>query len=403
MTVEQKADKNPCVINLTVKVGADEIKGEAKKVLNEFVREAQVPGFRKGKVPVEIIRKNFAAELKRETEGACFRAFYPKAVDESGLKVIALEGVTEMKLDEAEGMEFTALVEIRPEYKLPKYKGLSIKAGDAKVEDSAVESQVESMRKMFAKYEDAKEGDVVADGDFVQFDYSGTLDGQPLSEIVPDQKAVCEATGFWTQVEEGRFLPEILDALKGMKAGDEKNDVKVKFPKDAAPEALKGKKAVYALKVSMIRKCTLPDDAGLVEAMKSESMDKVRADIRERLEKQAAEMEVENRRNQAIELLLKKADFDVPPSLVQRQAEAYLGRLAQQMQYAGVTSEYIEQNREKILKDANEQAEKQVRLSYLLLDIADAEKIEVEEKDEAKKDQARAEKTLDFIVAEAKK
>ena len=73
------------------------------------------------------------------------------------------------------------------------------------------------------------------------------------------------------------------------------------------------------------------------------------------------------------------------------------------MQYAGVTSEYIEQNREKILKDATEQAEKQVRLSYLLLDIADTEKIEVEEKDENKKDQARAEKTLDFILAEAKK
>ena len=403
MTVDQKAEKNPCVINLTVKAGADEIKGEAKKVLNEFVREAQVPGFRKGKVPVEIIRRNFAAELKRETEGACFRAFYPKAVDESGLKVIALEGVTEMKLDEATGMEFTALVEIRPEYKLPKYKGLSIKEGDAKVEDSAVDSQLESMRKMFAKYEDAKEGDTVSDGDFVQFDYSGTLDGQPLSEIVPDQKAICEATGFWTQVEEGRFLPEILEALKGMKAGDGKDGVKVKFPKEAAPEPLKGKKAAYDLKVTMIRKCALPDDAALVESMKSESMDKIRADIRERLEKQASEAELENRRNQAIELLLKKADFDVPPSLVQRQAEAYLGRLAQQMQYAGVTSEYIEQNREKILKDATEQAEKQVRLSYLLLDIADAEKIEVEEKDENKKDQARAEKTLDFILAEAKK
>ena len=403
MTVNQKAEKNPCVINLTVKAEAEEIKGEVKKVLNEFMREAQIPGFRKGKVPVEIVRKSFAAELKREMEGACFRAFYPKAVEESGLKVIALEGVTEMKFDEATGVEFTALVEIRPEYKLPKYKGLSIKAGDAKVEDSAVDAQVESMRKMFAKYEDGKEGDAVADGDFVQFDYKGTLDGQPLSEIVPDQKAVCEATGFWTQIEEGRFLPEILDALKGMKSGEEKKDVEVKFPKDAAPEPLKGKKAVYELKVTMLRKCTLPDDAGLVESMKSESMDKIRADIRERLEKQAAEAEVENRRNQAIEQLLKKADFDVPPSLVQRQAEAYLGRLAQQMQYAGVTSDYIEQNREKILKDATEQAERQVRLSYLLLDIADAENIEVEEKDENKKDQARAEKTLDFILAEAKK
>ena len=98
MKVDQKAEKNPCVVSLTVKADADEIKGAVKKVLNEFVREAQIPGFRKGKVPVELVRKNFANELKRETEGACFREFYPKAVDESKLKVIALEGVAEMKL-----------------------------------------------------------------------------------------------------------------------------------------------------------------------------------------------------------------------------------------------------------------------------------------------------------------
>ena len=403
MKVEQKAEKNPCVISLTVKADAEEIKGEARKVLNTFIREAQIPGFRKGKVPVELIRKNFEKELQQETQGACFRAFYPKAVEESKLKVLALEGVTEMKLNEADGMEFTALVEVRPEYKLPKYKGLAIEQKEAKVEEAAVEEQLESMRKMFAKYEDGKEGEAVGDGDFVQFDYKGTLDGQPLSEIVPDQKAICEATGFWAQVEEGRFLPEILEALKGMKAGEEKKDVTVKFPKDAAPEPLKGKKVSYELKVSMFRKRSLPDDAGLAEAAKVESVEKLRADIRERLEKQATEAEINRRRDQAIELLLKKVDFDVPPSLVQRQAEMYLGQLAQQMQYAGVTNEYIEQNREKILKEAGERAEKQVRLSYVLLDIADAEKIEVDEKDENKKDQARAEKTLDFILEQAKK
>ena len=403
MKVEHKAEKNPCVINLTVKADADEIKDEVRKVLNEFIREAQIPGFRKGKVPVELIRKNFANELKRETEGACFRAFYPKAVEESKLKVIALQGVTDMKADAETGMEFNALVEVRPEYKLPKYKGLPIKQQDAKVDDSAVEAQLESMRKMFAKFDDAKDGETIGDGDFVQFDYKGSLDGKPLSEIVPEQKAVCEATGFWTQIEEGRFLPEILEALKGMKAGEEKKDVVVKFPKEAAPDPLKGKKAKYELKVSMFRKRTLPDDAGLAESAKAESVDKLRADIRERLEKQATDAEIARRKDEAIELLLKKTDFEVPPSLVQRQTEAYLGQLAQQMQYAGVTSDYIEQNRDKILKDAADKAEKQVRLSYILLDIADAEKIETDEKDENKKDQVRAEKTLDFILAEAKK
>ena len=403
MKVEKSKEKNPCVISLTVTADADEIKGEVRKVLNEFVREAQIPGFRKGKVPVELIKKNFEKELKQETESACFRAFYPKAVEESQLKVVALEGLTEMKVSEENGMEFTALVEVRPEYKLPKYKGLPIDRKDAKVEDKAVEDQLESMRKMFANFEDAKDGECAAGGDFVQFDYMGTLDGKPLSEIVPDQKAVCEATGFWVQLEEGRFLPEILDALEGVKAGDEKKGVTVKFPKEAAPDALKGKKASYDLKVTMVRKQILPDDDGLAKSAKVESIDKLRADIRERLEKQATDAEVARRKDQAIELLLKKTDFDVPPSFVQRQTEAFLGQIAQQMQYAGVTNEYIEQNREKILKDAAANAERQVRLSYILHDIAEAEKLEVDEKDEGKREQALAEKTLDFILAEAKK
>jgi trigger factor len=402
MKVEQKAEKNACVIKLTVKADAAEIKDSSKKVLNEFMREVQIPGFRKGKVPLELIKKNYADEIKRETEGACFREFYPKAVEESGLKVIALEGVTEMKLSD-DGIEFSVLVEVRPEYKLPKYKGLSIKSKREEVADKDVEDQLERMRKMFAKYEDAKEGEVVADGDFVQFDYKGTLDGKPLSEIVPDQKAICESTGFWVQIEEGRFLPEILDALKGMKAGDEKAEVKVKFAKEAAPEPLKGKKAVYSIKVTAVRMCLLPGDAEFVESAKAESIDKIRADIRERMEKQAEAQELADRKNQAIELLLKKADFDVPPTLAQRQTEAFLNQFAQQMQYAGVTSDYIEQNREQILKDASEKGEQQVRLSYILLDIAEAEKIEVEEKDEMKVEQLRAEKALDLVLAEAKK
>ena len=127
MKVEKKAEKNPCVISLTVTADAEEIKGETRKVMNEFIREAQVPGFRKGKVPVELIRKNFAKELKQETESACFRAFYPKAVEESKLKVIALEGLSEMKVSETDGMEFTALVEVRPEYKLPSTRGCRLR------------------------------------------------------------------------------------------------------------------------------------------------------------------------------------------------------------------------------------------------------------------------------------
>ena len=432
MNVEKKPDEG-CTVKLIVKADAAEIADECKKVLNMFLREAAIPGFRKGKVPLAVIQQKFADGIKQESEQACFRKLYPQALKEAAVEPLELTGVTDVQLDPATGFSFTAIVEVRPEFSLPKYKKLAVKAGDTTVKDEAVEQQLEQFRVAFAKYEDAKEGETIGDGDFVNFDYKGQLNGQPLSEIVPDQKAVCGAEGFWTQIEDGRFLPEILAALKGMKAGETKKEVVVKFPDDAAPEALKGKSCDYELTVKSFRRRVLPDDKTFLEGAKAESLDALRKDIRDRLEQQAIAADLENRRNQAIDLLLKKADFDVPESLVRRQTQNYLQDLAQRAQYAGLSGDYIEQNREKILADAENHAVQQVRLSYILEGIAKAENIEVSEDDIAKgleqiaaaqrepttvedlrkrfeekgmleafKDQLKSEKALDIVLAEAK-
>lgn len=429
-------ESSPCVMALSVKAEADETKAPYQKVLNVFMREASIPGFRKGKVPLNIIKQKFQQEIAHECQQACFSEFYPKALKESGLDAVNLQNVTDVLFTPETGFSCTALVEVKPTFDLPKYKKLAIKAGDATVTDEQVTERVESFRKAFAKFEDAKEGDAIAEGDFVQFDYAGALDDKaktPLAEVAPDQKAVCGATGFWTQLEEGRFLPEILDALKGMKAGETKDDVKVKFPKDNAPEALKGKKCVYTVTVKGFRRRMLPDDATFAADAKAESLDALRAQIREQMEKDAAAAELENRKGQAIELLLKKADFAVPPSLVQRQIQSYLQDLAQRAQYSGMSADYIEQNRDKILADAEANAVRQVRLSYILLGIAKAENIEATDADvnaglekmsagsngkttaadllkqlqehdqvDLYKEQLRAEKAIDLILSEAK-
>lgn len=429
-------ESSPCVMALSVKAEADETKAPYQKVLNVFMREASIPGFRKGKVPLNIIKQKFQQEIAHECQQACFSEFYPKALKESGLDAVNLQNVTDVLFTPETGFSCTALVEVKPTFDLPKYKKLAIKAGDATVTDEQVTERVESFRKAFAKFEDAKEGDAITEGDFVQFDYAGALDDKaktPLAEVAPDQKAVCGATGFWTQLEEGRFLPEILDALKGMKAGETKDDVKVKFPKDNAPEALKGKKCVYTVTVKGFRRRTLPDDATFAADAKAESLDALRAQIREQMEKDAAAAELENRKGQAIELLLKKADFAVPPSLVQRQIQSYLQDLAQRAQYSGMSADYIEQNRDKILADAEANAVRQVRLSYILLGIAKAENIEATDADvnaglekmaagsngkttaadllkqlqehdqvDLYKEQLRAEKAIDLILSEAK-
>ena len=391
-TDTKKLDK--CQVELNVTLDAEEMKAIVKDVEKAFVREAKLPGFRPGKVPLELIRKKFAQGLKQETERAMFQKNIGEAIKAEQLEEIAIADVKDMKFD-AEGGSFTAVVEVKPTFKVPTYKGLKIAAANVTVGDDAVNEQVARLRTAYAKFEDAKDGETVQDGDFVQIDYKGTVDGKAIIELAPEAKIVDSGTGFWTQVEEGRFLPEILDAVKGMKAGETKEGIKAKFDKESAPEGLKGEKATYTVTLKSFRRRILPDDKEFAEKAKAESFEKLQATIRESLEKSAVDNETMRRENEAVELLMKKVDFDVPESQVRRAMDGYLQELAQRAQYSGLNAEYFEKNRDKILKDAEAAATKQVRLWYVLEAIATAEKIEA-------KDEEKGKKVIEFVLANAK-
>ena len=384
-----------CQVKLTVELDAAEVASIVKDVEKVFVREAQIPGFRKGKVPLELIRKEFKDGLQKETQRAIFQKNYADAVKAEGIEEVALADVQDLAYDE-KGGGFSAIIEVRPKFKLPTYKGLKIDERDTTVKDEAVKDQLERLRVAYAKYEDAKEGDAVAEGDFVQIDYEGTVGKKKILEINPEAKIVAEGKGFWVQVEEGRFLPEILDALKGMKVGETKEGVKAKFDKETAPEGLKGEKAVYTITLKSFRRRILPNDAEFAEKAKAESIEKLSATIRESLEKSAVLNESARRENEALELLLRKSDFDVPQSQVRRTMDGYLQELAQRAQYSGLDANYFKENRDKIMKDAEEVATRQVRLWYIFDAIAKEEKIEAS-------DEERGKKVVEFILANAKK
>ena len=384
-----------CEVKLTVTLDADEMGKIVKDVEKVFLREAQLPGFRKGKVPIQIIRKEFAGNLKQEIEREMFQKNCTDAIKQEKLEEVAVSSIDAIKYDE-NGGEFTAVVEVRPTFKLPTYKGLKIDEKSVEVKDAAVKDQVERLRAAYAKYEDAKEDAAACEGDFVQIDYSGKVGKKPILEINPEAKIVAEGKGFWTQIEEGRFLPEILDAVKGMKIGETKEGITAKFDKEAAPEGLKGEKATYDVKVTGLRRRILPSDEDFAKSAKAESFDKLVASIRESMEKAAVEQESARRENLAVELLMKKVNFDVPNSQVRRAMDGYLQELAQRAQYSGLNAEYFEKNRDKIMKDAEDTATRQVRLWYVLDAIAKEEKIEA-------KDEERGKKVIEFVLANAKK
>lgn len=394
MKTSSKA-QDKCQVKISVTLDADEMAAIVKDVEKTFVREAQIPGFRKGKVPLALVRKEFASGLKQEIERAMFQRHCADAIKAEKVDEVALADVQDVRYD-ADGGSFVAVVEVKPTFKLPTYKGLKVEFKDVKVEDAAVNDQLARLRAAYATYEDAKEGEAAAEGDFVQIDYEGAVDGKKILEINPEAKVVGEGKGFWTQIEEGRFLPEILDAVKGMKAGETKEGVAATFDKDAAPDGLKGAKATYTVTLKGFRRRVLPDDKALAEKAKAESVEKLAATIRESMEKRAVEQESVRRENEAVELLMKKVDFDVPGSQVRRAMDGYLQELAQRAQYSGLDASYFEKNRDQILKDAEETATKQVRLWYVIDAIAKAENIEA-------KDDEKGKKVMEFVLANAKR
>ena len=383
-----------CQVQLTVSIEAEEAATIIKNVEKTFVREVKVPGFRPGKVPLEMVRKQFAGGIKEESVRMMYSKNIAKAIEESKAEVIDIVNIKEASIT-AEGGSFVAIADVKPEFKLPTYKGLKVELKDATVSDSDVEDSINRLRAAYASYEDAKEGEAAAEGDFVQIDYSGTVDGKPIVEINPEAKFVSSAENYWLQLEEGRFLPEILEAVKGMKIGETKSSVKAKFDKEAAPEGLKGAKAVYTVTLNAFRRRVLPTDEQFVEKAKAESLEKLTAQIREQMQTRATEAEATRRENEVVELLLKKSDFDVPGSQVQRVKDGILAELAERAKYSGLGADYFEQNREKIDEDATKSAVNQVRLWYLFDAIAGAEKIEA-------KDNERGKKVVEFLLANAK-
>ena len=180
-TTQKKLDK--CQVNVSVELDADEAAAIIAKVEKRFVREAEIPGFRKGKVPLEIIRRQFAKGLEAESKRMMFSEYYPRAIKEEKVEEVALADVAEMKIDK-DGASFVATVDVKPEFKLPTYKGLKISSESVAITDEQVENQFESLRNAYAKYEDSKEGDAAAKGDYVQIDYKGTVKGKNILENV---------------------------------------------------------------------------------------------------------------------------------------------------------------------------------------------------------------------------
>lgn len=372
---------NGCQLKVTIKLEAEETRPVYDKVFRVYVQQGRIPGFRPGKAPREMILRAFQSSIIKDTQERIVGEFCRKALDEQKITPLAITELTEMIFTPETGATFSVMVDVKPEFDLPKYKKVSIECKEPEVTDEQVAERLAMQRKAFAKFEDEVADDYAAAlDDLVQIDFDATIGGKPLVETAPDAAALSSGKDFWMMMDPSRFLKEVVEGIVGMKKGESK-DVKVAFPKDVPVEALRGKKAVFAVTLKKVRQCVLPDDATFISQMKSDSMEALVANTKQAM--LDAEIAAENnRRNEAVaDALLKKQEFDLPQSQLDEETNRVLDQMMNMAQYRGVSKEVIESGREQILAQAIQGAKRNLRLRYILAGIAEAEKIEVPEED----------------------
>lgn len=426
-----KQNVGPCKVKVIVKAEAEETRPDYEAVMRSFLEHGRVPGFRQGKVPREIIKQNFHKEITEEVHGRLFRSLYRKALEQEKIRLVSLRDVGDILFSPETGITFSMMVDVEPEFDLPKYKKIPVTFEDPAVTEDQVDEHIDRLRKAFAKFEEAGADHAVEAGDLVSIDFTGLIDGKPVKEFSPDAKAISEGKDFWVQVEDERFIPEVLAAIKGLKAGAS-TEVKFKFTKEQPIEALRGKKAVYQVTVKSARLRVLPADEELLKQVKMESMEKFREQTRASLSASALQSEKQRREQMVIEFLLKKTDFELPESQVSEEVNVTLDRMMNEAHYRGLTREDLEKNREAIIENATTTAKRQLRVRYVLGRIAAEEKIaltdaevdqkivelaveyrmkpeqlraqiEKNERMDLLRSQIRDEKTLQFLLAEAKR
>jgi len=373
ITVEDVA---PCKKRLKIEVPANRVQQAYDKVADDFQKEAKIPGFRPGHAPRTVILKKFQKDIASETQRTLVPEAYQEAVSEKKLRVISAPEIEDLKYQPGLSLSFSTIVELVPEFRLPDYRGLTLKKQESAVTDEDVEKTLTSLADQRANFEDAPERPLAMD-DFGVISYTGSLEGKPLLELVPEAKNLAESSQFWLWMRPDGFLPKFAEQCVGMNKGDRRT-VEVEFPADFPQIALAGKKAQYEVELKEIKIKNAPviDDAFAQEVAKLSLAD-LKARVRENMEQEKKGQADRASRNEVVQKLISMVEFDLPTSAVDEETHAAVYDIVAENQSRGVPANILEEKKEEIFNNAAKSAREMVKFKFIAGQIAETEKIEV--------------------------
>ena len=375
-TTVEKISSNK--VKLSFDIDAAKFDAAMDKAYIKVRGQVTIPGFRKGRAPRKMIENMYGEGVfYDEAFELIFDEVYGPAVDENKLEVVDRPQVEIQQIGTGKNLQFTCEVFVKPDVTLGEYKGVEVKKEHTLVSDEDVNAEIEKERNKQAA-EVSVEDRAVAEGDIVNLDYSGSVDGVKFEGGT--------AEGQTLKIGSHTFIPGFEEQMVGMNIGEEK-DLNVTFPTEYHAPDLAGKKAVFHVKVNSITETQLPalDDDFAKDISEFDTLDEYKADVRAKLEAQAAERDNNVFTNAVIEKVMANATVEIPDAMVERQIDSMVrnfeARLAQQGLKLADFIKYTGQDEKSFRNQYREQAEKSVRANLVLEAVENAEKFEATEEE----------------------
>ena len=361
-----------CRRELDLEIPAEEVSKAMERVAKEFARIANVPGFRRGKAPISLIRRRFADDIKGEVLQSLVPERVEKAVAEQKLTPVSQPQVDKLDYAEGQPLKFRAVFEVLPDFELGNYKGLEIELPAMDVTDEDVAKALEEMRERAAALAPV-EGRAVENGDFVQLKLLGTPagGGDPL-----------QADSVLCHIGAEETMAAFNENLRGAKAGEHKNFDAV-YPADYPDAKLAGKTYHYAAEVLGIKTKKLPElnDEFAKDVSDAATLDELKKKVRESLEHQRDHKHKELLHEKILAALVKLHDFPVPEALVEHQMDVRLERVVRSLAAQGVDPRAVNVDWVTLRRRQQERAADDVKAELIVDRIASAESIDVTEQE----------------------
>jgi trigger factor len=376
-------EKQPkCIAILNVEVPSADVAAKRKAIASNYASQAKISGFRPGKAPKDVIEKRFGKQISEELHEALFGAACDKALEDENLKVLDF-GFPDNLNERPDGsIAFETKLLLAPEFTLPEYKGIEVKAPTTEVTDEEINTQLEGLRERLAEFDDIS-GRAAQNDDIAVVDFTTTVDGKPLTEVIGEKgQYLAKRENHWLPIKEGSFLPGYAEQVVGMKEGDEK-DITIKLDDEFPFEELRGKEMTLHTRLQGLKESKLPElnDEFAEKLAPGKTLEEIKGLIRENMGQEKSKQINELKVNQIVEKLNSAVDFELPEEIVERETQNQANVLVEEAGKKGASDEEMLKQQEEIFKVAGQRAITNLRTNFLLQEIAAAEKITVSDAD----------------------